>query len=171
MPRAAHLSQRCNLFSKRQRLLKPAEFNRVFKAGKRIYTKNFLICVLRGGEAGTSGKDPAKTPARGAVLEKRLGVSISSAAGNAVHRNRVKRLAREFFRLNRDEIFPEAGVAPQAGAAPQATDIVIAIKKGAKATDIKDYAGVCKELRILCGGCTPGGKIPLRGEAAPAAKA
>jgi ribonuclease P protein component len=34
----------------------------------------------------------------------RLGVSISKAAGNAAVRNRFKRLTREVFRLNREQI-------------------------------------------------------------------
>ena len=120
--------------SKRQRLLKPGEFSRVFKAGKRFTTKNFLVYVLRRG-----GEEPGGRVAAEPAIN-RLGVSVSSASGNAVARNRVKRLVREFFRQKRDAMFPE----------PTA-DIVIAVKKSVKATDIKDYAGVKEELRVLCG--------------------
>ncbi len=35
----------------------------------------------------------------------RLGISVQKKTGNAVRRNRVKRLFREVFRLNRD-LFP-----------------------------------------------------------------
>lgn len=114
--------------SKKQRLLKPGEFSRVFKAGKRLSTRNFLVCVLKHGRVVD---EPAIT---------RLGVSVSSASGNAVARNRIKRLVREFFRLKRDAIFPEI-----------TADIVITLKKNSKATDIKDYANVKEELRVLCG--------------------
>lgn len=41
-------------------------------------------------------------PAAGAG--HRLGITVSKRVGKAVRRNRVKRLAREYFRLNRDRI-------------------------------------------------------------------
>ncbi len=36
---------------------------------------------------------------------KRLGITVTKKAGNAVFRNRIKRLLREFFRRNKD-LFP-----------------------------------------------------------------
>ena len=36
---------------------------------------------------------------------KRLGITVTKKAGNAVRRNRIKRLIREFFRLNKS-LFP-----------------------------------------------------------------
>lgn len=38
--------------------------------------------------------------------DKRLGITVTKKTGNAVKRNRIKRLVREFFRLNKS-LFPE----------------------------------------------------------------
>jgi len=37
---------------------------------------------------------------------KRLGITVTKKTGNAVKRNKIKRLIREFFRLNK-KLFPE----------------------------------------------------------------
>ena len=105
-----------NAFPKAQRLLKPGEFARVRKAGKRFYTKNFTLHVLPNGLGAT-----------------KLGISASVRVGNAVKRNRIKRLIRESFRLNRESISPGNPV-----------DILISVKKGVEAEGFREV-----ELELL----------------------
>ena len=89
------------------------DFETIAKEGIRKHTKNFLI-IARKNEQGFS----------------RAGAVASRKLGEAVERNRVKRLMREFFRRNKHRL-------------PPSTDYVIVGKKGAQ--DLQ-YAQVVDEL-------------------------
>ena len=101
-------------FPKRERLLNRKDFVNLNRLGKRYHTKHFLV-IVKENETGIN----------------RLGVTVTKKTGNAVKRNRVKRLAREFFRLNKNKIFIGC-------------DIVIIGKKNSfllNYTDIKEELG------------------------------
>lgn len=80
-------------FPKHARLRKRPEFLSLSRWGKKIYAPHFLI-IIKPNERG----------------EARLGVTVSSKVGNAVVRNRVKRLLRECFRRHRHQIVPNQDV-------------------------------------------------------------
>jgi ribonuclease P protein component len=101
-------------FPKRVRLLNRKDFVNLNRLGKRYHTKHFLVIVRENGTG-----------------ESRLGITVTKKIGNAVKRNRVKRLAREFFRLN-NHYFSKG------------CDIVIIGKKNSfhlNYTDIKEELG------------------------------
>lgn len=77
-------------FDKSGRLRSRVEFTQLSRTGTKLYLKNFIIIYH---DASTS--------------VSRLGITVSRKVGNAVQRNRIKRLLREFFRNNRDS-FPLA---------------------------------------------------------------
>jgi ribonuclease P protein component len=76
-------------FPKQLRLLKPAEFRRVLDA-RHIVSDRFLR--LGGLPNG--------------LAHPRLGLTVSRKVGNAVVRNRWKRVLREAFRLTQHELPP-----------------------------------------------------------------
>jgi ribonuclease P protein component len=79
---------------------KRAEFERIQSSGERVETRHFVFVLAS-----------QSTPA-----EPRLGITASRRIGNAVARNRAKRLVREAFRSTR-ELWP-AGV-----------DVVVIVRK------------------------------------------
>ena len=97
------LSGRVSTFKPAQRLVHKTQFDAVYQQGsKKLGDSCFLILFKPNG-----------------LNIARLGLSISSrTVGNAVNRNRIKRLIRESFRLNCAE-FP-------------AVDIVINSRTGAR---------------------------------------
>ncbi|RJR19506.1 MAG: ribonuclease P protein component [Desulfobacteraceae bacterium] len=81
-------SQERYTFPKSLRLLKRVDFVNLKSSKERLHTAHFIL-VTKGNALGYS----------------RLGVAVSRKTGKAVKRNRIKRLLREYFRLNRS-IFP-----------------------------------------------------------------
>lgn len=71
-------------FTKADRLRKRPEFVHLSKTGRRVQNAHFIILFATGHHQ-----------------RSRLGVTVTKRVGNAVTRNRIKRLFREFFRLNR----------------------------------------------------------------------
>jgi len=103
-------------FSKKERLLKRKDFVNLNQSGKRLYSKNFLIII------GKNNLDYS-----------RLGITVTKKIGKSIKRNRIKRLIREFFRLNKARL-------------PKGYDISIVAKSdvsGLKLQDIeKELGGV-----------------------------
>ncbi|RKX59713.1 MAG: ribonuclease P protein component [Thermodesulfobacteriota bacterium] len=76
-------------FSKKERLTKNKEFERVFKQGKKIWINSLLLIIY----------------VKNNLPFRRLGIVVSKKIKKATQRNRVKRLIRELFRRNKD-LFP-----------------------------------------------------------------
>jgi ribonuclease P protein component len=88
-------------FPKSARLRKRPEFLSLSRTGKKVHSHNFVV-ISQSNDRG----------------ESRLGITVSGKVGNAVARNRIKRLVREIFRTGRREL-------------GSAVDILVIAKPGA----------------------------------------
>ena len=80
-------------YPKEARIRRRAEFLALQRQGRRLHTPHLVVI---------------RRPATGPV--SRLGVTVSKRVGNAVVRNRVKRLVRELFRHCRLNLDPPEDV-------------------------------------------------------------
>jgi ribonuclease P protein component len=74
---------------KSEHLRKSPDFKKVYANG-RSCSDHFLVLFVLPNGLGTN----------------RIGLSVSSKVGGAVTRNRIKRLFREVYRLNKDRLTP-----------------------------------------------------------------
>lgn len=77
-------------FSRAEKVTRSKDYKRIYKEGKRFVTKFFVLFYSEEADRRT---------------KRRLGVTVTREVGNAVVRNRIKRQAREYFRLNKDSFF------------------------------------------------------------------
>lgn len=101
-------------FQKYERLKHNNDFKRVYEQGKKIESSSFVLYV---------DSDSKRQYCR-------LGIIASKKVGNAVKRNRCKRLVRELFRRNKEQF-------------PPGSDVIVIVKRDMVG---KQYAELEEEL-------------------------
>ena len=110
-------------FSRQARLRKHADFDKVYRTGRRFFSAHMTVFFLR--------RDPGPPPQQtrsgfaGDPGPARVGFTVTRAMGTAVERNRIRRRLREAARLN-------------LGSVGNAVDVVIHPKKSAQAADFAE---------------------------------
>ena len=74
-------------FKKEDRILKRSEFLELARCGRKLQNECF-IAIFKPGRFDSP----------------RLGITVTRKVGKAAQRNRIKRLVREYFRLNRQHL-------------------------------------------------------------------
>jgi len=96
------------LFPKCERLLNRKDFVNLNRSGKRYRTGHFTVLFKENG-----------------LIITRLGITVNKRIGNAARRNRVKRLVREFFRLNKNSF-------------QKGYDVIVIANRGAQDLGLRD---------------------------------
>lgn len=121
-------------FPRARRLRKRREFLRVQGSGRRVSGKLFQFFVL-----GRNENAPPRLAA-----EARFGITVTRKVGNAVIRNRIKRIVREGCRHLGAQFAP-------------GTDIVVLARPGAERLPAAAFRAELSELARRLGG-RPGGR-------------
>ncbi len=101
-------------FRKHERLRHKNDFKRVYEQGKTIVSSSFVLYIDSDSKR----------------QYRRLGIVASKKIGNAVTRNRCKRLVRELFRRNKEKF-------------PPGSDVIVIVKRDMVG---KRYAELEEEL-------------------------
>lgn len=115
-------------FGPDRRLRSHAEFVRAQKLGRRVVTPHFTLLVAT---QPTRSTEPAEDAAR---MAPRIGLVVGRKVGNAVQRNRIKRVCRECFRLWPDLL-------------PPGVDLVVIARAGAQELDLASVRGEWSDVQ------------------------
>jgi ribonuclease P protein component len=133
-PHFAMLPKPTARFPRTARLLRHADFERVYKQGRRHFSASITVFYWprpeSEGQGTRAGAPSTISQGRSAPLGLRVGFTVGRALGGAVQRNRMKRRLREAVRMTR----PPAGVA---------ADVVINPKRSLLSTD---FAALLNEV-------------------------
>jgi ribonuclease P protein component len=138
-----------NQFPRSVRLLRHADFERVYKLGRRHFAPHLTVFYLprRGKDEGqgevSEGDCKSKGGSKDTGSAARVGFTVSKVLGGAVVRNRMKRRLREAVRLH--------------GLIPVAVDVVINPKKSLLSADFADVRSeIGRAFEVIASSVTKG---------------
>jgi ribonuclease P protein component len=130
-------------FPRGLRLLRHADFERVYKLGKRHFSASLTAFYLLRREAEGAAKAPAASGLR-------VGFTVGRALGGAVVRNRMKRRLREAVRLSPPPVQVKA-------------DMVINPKKSLLSADFEAVLNEVRRAFVVIEKASPESRVPSAG--------
>ena len=112
---AAHRAR----FPRAARLLKHADFERVYKQGRRHFSSHMTVFYLRQAEGSA-----------------RVGFTVGRVLGGAVERNRIKRRLREAVRLRRSTLKAPVDVVINPKKSVLAVEFPVVVEEVSRAFDV-----------------------------------
>ncbi|MBW2485081.1 MAG: ribonuclease P protein component [Deltaproteobacteria bacterium] len=106
-------------------LRKKSDYDNVYRHGKRVHGENFSLILAPNNSD-----------------HNRLGISIHGQLKGAAKRNRIKRVIREFFRLNKDFIQEKSSTSCEL----PFMDIIITVRKDFSPKNPAEMAKAVKHL-------------------------
>jgi ribonuclease P protein component len=140
-------------FPKAAHLLKHADFDRVYRTGRRQFSASITVFWLRRekqqeGDSFIDGTGPATS------IGPRIGFTVGRVMGGSVVRNRIRRRLREAVRLNLAQLLVPS---------PQPVDVVINPKKSALAAEfIRLKSEVADAFRVIAQNLPATGNLPAK---------
>jgi ribonuclease P protein component len=106
-----HAGTKRRRFRKPAKLLRHADFQRVYKNGRRLFSTHMTVFYLRREETAAEQDQPGRgrpgyrspgytSPGSNNQTGPRVGLTVGRVLGGAVERNRIKRRLREAVRHN-----------------------------------------------------------------------
>ncbi len=110
-------------FPRAARLLKHADFDRVYKQGRRHFSPHMTVFYL----AQPAGDSPEKNA--------RIGFTVGRVLGGAVERNRIKRRLREAVRMRRSALESAADIVINPKKSIQTLEFAVVVEEVSRAFD------------------------------------
>ena len=142
-------------FPKALRLLKHADFDRVYRTGRRQFSAIITVFWLR--RIAEAQSEPIAGNKAAMTAGPRVGFTVSRVMGGSVVRNRIRRRLREAVRLNLAHLLlPE----------PQPVDVVINPKKSALTAEFDKLKNdVADAFRAIAKNAAPTNDSPAKSPA------
>jgi ribonuclease P protein component len=157
------------IFPRSARLLRHADFERVYKQGRRHFSASMTVFYWARPEVEKTSRARVPEPHRPSAHEPvmphglRVGFTVSRALGGAVQRNRMKRRLREAVRMTRPVPGLDVDIVINPKKSLLAVDFSAVVSEVSRAFDVIEQKFSIKTPEVVAAKKFPGGRDPQPG--------